>query len=310
MKILNSVTELVGNTPLVRLNQYIKANGLAADLLAKPEFLNPAGSTKDRAALYMIEDAERHGILATGGTVIEPTSGNTGIGLACIAAARGYRVILTMPDTMSQERIALIAAYGAEIVLTDGKKGMAGAIEKAEELQKSIPGSMIAGQFVNPANPQAHFETTGPEIWRDTDGKVDCFVAGIGSGGTITGIGRYLKQQNPAVKIVGIEPARSAILSGKPAGAHGLQGIGAGFIPENLDTSIYDEIIPVDEEDAYRAGRFLAQHEGLLVGITAGAAVFAAGQWATRRENAGKTVVVLLPDSGNRYLSTPLFCEE
>ncbi len=307
MKILNSVTELVGNTPLVRLENYKKINGLSAQIVAKTEYLNPAGSTKDRAALNMILEAEKSGTLQPGGAIIEPTSGNTGIGLACIAAARGYRAMMVMPDTMSKERIALIGAYGAEIVLTEGAKGMNGAIEKAEQLHREIAGSILAGQFVNPANPAAHYATTGPEIWRDTDGQVDIFVAGIGSGGTISGIGRYLKEQNPNVRIVGVEPSNSAVLSGGTAGPHGLQGIGAGFVPENLDTTVYDEIIPVDEESAYTAGRFLAEHEGLLCGITSGAALHAAGILARRPENNGKMIVVLLPDSGDRYLSTPLF---
>ncbi len=307
MRIFESVTELVGNTPLLHLVGLEKNYDSAAKIYAKLEYFNPAGSVKDRVAVSMIEDAEEKGLLKPGSVIIEPTSGNTGIGLASVAASRGYSVILTMPDTMSIERRKLLSAYGAEIVLTDGKKGMQGAIDKAEELSKEIDGSFIAGQFENPANPQAHIKTTGPEIWRDTDGKVDIFVAGAGTGGTISGVGKYLKMQNPNVKIVAVEPQNSAVLSGKEAGPHGLQGIGAGFVPKNLDMSVIDEIITVGEEDAYKTARFLAEHEGVLVGITSGAAAFAAAQLSIRPENEGKTVVALLPDTGERYLSTPAF---
>ena len=309
MNIKKSFTDLVGGTPLMELANYKKANGLAATVLAKLEYFNPAGSAKDRVAAYMIADAESSGRLQPGATIIEPTSGNTGIGLAAVAASKGYRVILTMPDTMSIERRNLLRAYGAELVLTEGKKGMAGAIEKANELAASIPGSLIAGQFENPANPRAHYETTGPEIWRDTDGKVDIFVAGVGTGGTLSGVGRYLKEQNPDVKIVAVEPASSPLLSEGKAGAHGLMGIGANFVPDNLDRTVYDEIIPVTEADAYAAGRALVRGEGILVGITSGAAVHAAAMLAKRPENAGKIIVALLPDTGERYLSTPMFAE-
>lgn len=309
MNIKKSFTDLIGGTPLMELANYKKANGLAATVLAKLEYFNPAGSAKDRVAAYMIADAESSGRLQPGATIIEPTSGNTGIGLAAVAASKGYRVILTMPDTMSIERRNLLRAYGAELVLTEGKKGMAGAIEKAGELAASIPGSLIAGQFENPANPRAHYETTGPEIWRDTDGRVDIFVAGVGTGGTLSGVGRYLKEQNPDVKIVAVEPASSPLLSEGKAGAHGLMGIGANFVPDNLDRTVYDEIIPVTEADAYAAGRALVRGEGILVGITSGAAVHAAAMLAKRPENAGKIIVALLPDTGERYLSTPMFAE-
>ena len=309
MPVFHSVTELIGRTPLLELCNYEKRHGLQATLLAKLECMNPAGSAKDRVAANMIARAEAAGRLAPGGTIIEPTSGNTGIGLAAVAAAKGYRVILTMPDTMSVERRALIAAYGAEIVLTPGGSGMAGAVAKAEELCRSIPGSMIAGQFENPANPEAHEKTTGPEIWADTEGKVDIFVAGAGTGGTVSGTGRYLKARNPAVKIVAFEPASSPLLTEGRAGPHGLQGIGANFVPENLDRSVLDEILTVADADAYATGRELARTEGILVGITSGAAVWAAAQLARRPENAGKTIVALLPDSGERYLSTPMFQE-
>ena len=309
MNIKKSFTDLVGGTPLMELANYKKANGLAATVLAKLEYFNPAGSAKDRVAAYMIADAESSGRLQPGATIIEPTSGNTGIGLAAVAASKGYRVILTMPDTLSIERRNLLRAYGAELVLTDGKKGMAGAIEKANELAASISGSLIAGQFENPANPRAHYETTGPEIWRDTDGKVDIFVAGVGTGGTLSGVGRYLKEKNPDVKIVAVEPASSPLLSEGKAGAHGLMGIGANFVPDNLDRTVYDEIIPVSEADAYAAGRALVRGEGILVGITSGAAVHAAAMLAKRPENAGKIIVALLPDTGERYLSTPMFAE-
>lgn len=309
MTVCTSVTQLVGDTPLLRLKNYEQAERLSATLLAKLEYLNPGGSAKDRVAISMIEDAEKSGRLQPDSVIIEPTSGNTGIGLAMVAAARGYRVILTMPDSMSAERRTLLAAYGAELVLTDGKLGMTGAIERARELAASIPHSFIPGQFDNPANPAAHEATTAPEIWRDTDGTVDIFVAGVGTGGTITGIGRYLKKRNPAVRVVAVEPSGSPVLSGGEAGAHGLQGIGAGFVPSILDTDVYDEVIAVTEEEAYAAGRALARREGVLTGITSGAALYAATQVARRPENAGKTIVVLLPDTGDRYLSTPLFSE-
>lgn len=310
MRIFKSVTELVGGTPLLDAKNFAKASGARATLLAKLEYLNPAGSVKDRIAKAMIEDAERGGKLKPGATIIEPTSGNTGIGLASIAAAKGYKVIITMPDTMSVERRTLMKAYGAELVLTDGAKGMKGAIDKAEELSAKIPGSMVAGQFVNPANPDAHFRTTGPEIWDDTDGKADIFVAGVGTGGTITGVGKYLKSRNPNVKVVAVEPASSPVLSGGKAGAHGLQGIGAGFVPDTLDTSVYDEVIAVSNEDAFAAGRTFARTEGILVGISSGAALWAAAKLAARSENEGKTIVVLLPDTGDRYLSTEMFAEQ
>lgn len=309
MKIAKSLTELVGGTPLLELCNLEKENGLEARILVKLEYLNPAGSAKDRVALNMILDAEEKGTLKQGGTIIEPTSGNTGIGLAAVAAARGYHAILTMPDTMSVERRKLLAAYGAEIVLTPGAEGMSGAIAKAEELCNSIPGAIIAGQFDNPANPAAHEATTGPEIWNDTEGTVDVFVAGIGTGGTLTGTGRYLKSKNPAVQIVGVEPASSPLITKGISGSHGLQGIGANFIPKNYDAAVCDEVIPVTEEDAYAAGRSLARREGILAGITSGAALWAAMQLAKRPENRGKTIVALLPDTGDRYLSTPLFEE-
>jgi len=308
-KIYTSAEQLVGNTPLLRLCNLEKELGLQATLLAKLEYLNPAGSAKDRVAKSMVEDAEARGLLRPGSVIIEPTSGNTGIGLALVAAARGYRAIIVMPDTMSMERRLLMKAYGAELVLTDGALGMKGAIAKAEELAKEIPGAFIPGQFENPANPMAHYTTTGPEIWRDTDGAVDIFVAGIGTGGTISGTGKFLKEQNPEIKVVGIEPAGSAVLGGGQAGPHGLQGIGAGFVPGALDTTIYDEIIPVTEEQAYTAGRQIGRREGIVVGISSGAALWAAVQVAKRPENKGKTIVVLLPDTGDRYLSTPLFAE-
>ena len=307
MPIYRSVTELIGRTPLLELCNYERNHGLHATLLAKLECMNPAGSAKDRVAANMIARAEESGQLAPGGTIIEPTSGNTGIGLAAAAAAKGYHVILTMPDTMSVERRALIAAYGAEIVLTPGADGMSGAVARAEELHRSIPGSIIAGQFENPANPEAHEKTTGPEIWADTEGKVDIFVAGAGTGGTVSGVGRYLKAQNPKIQIVAFEPASSPLLTEGHAGPHGLQGIGANFVPENLDRGVLDEILTVTDGDAYATGRELARTEGILVGITSGAAVWAAAQLAMRPENAGKTIVALLPDSGERYLSTPMF---
>ena len=306
-KIYNDLTELIGNTPLVRLGHIAEKENLAAQLLAKVEYLNPAGSVKDRVAKAMIDDAERAGRLRPGAVIIEPTSGNTGIGLAAVAAAQGYRAVIVMPDSMSMERRLLMKAYGAELVLTPGAQGMKGAIAKAEELQNEIPGSIIAGQFVNPANPAAHCATTGPEIWRDTDGEVDIFVAGIGTGGTITGTGEYLKSVKPFVQIIGVEPASSPFLTEGKAGPHGLQGIGAGFAPEVLNREVIDEILTVTEEDAYAAGRLIGQSEGLLVGISAGAALSAAIRVAKRPENAGKTIVVLLPDTGDRYLSTAMF---
>lgn len=309
-KIVESSLELVGKTPLLKLNRYTAKNGITdATILAKLEYLNPAGSVKDRIALAMIEDAEKKGILKEGATIIEPTSGNTGIGLAAVAAARGYKAILTLPETMSVERRNLLKAYGAELVLTDGSKGMKGAIAKAEELKESIPGSVILGQFVNPANPAVHKATTGPEIWDQTDGKVDIFVAGVGTGGTITGVGEYLKEQNPDVKIVAVEPATSPVLSKGTPGAHKIQGIGAGFVPDVLNTKVYDEVITIENEDAFAEGRKFAVSEGILVGISSGAALKAAGILASRPENKGKTIVALLPDSGDRYLSTPLFAE-
>ena len=307
MPIYRSFTELIGRTPLLELCNYERNHGLHATLLAKLECMNPAGSAKDRVAANMIARAEESGQLAPGGTIIEPTSGNTGIGLAAAAAAKGYHVILTMPDTMSVERRALIAAYGAEIVLTPGADGMSGAVARAEELHRSIPGSIISGQFENPANPEAHEKTTGPEIWADTAGTVDIFVAGAGTGGTVSGVGRYLKAQDPNIKVVAFEPASSPLLTEGRAGPHGLQGIGANFVPENLDRTVLDEILTVTDADAYAAGRELARTEGILVGITSGAAVWAAAQLAMRPENAGKTIVALLPDSGERYLSTPMF---
>ncbi|MBR4015603.1 MAG: cysteine synthase A [Anaerotignum sp.] len=305
--IYQSAEEIIGKTPLVELGRLEEKWGLKAKLLAKAESLNPGGSAKDRVAKRMIEEAEKAGILQKGATIIEPTSGNTGIGLALMAAIRGYRAIIVMPDTMSMERRLMMTAFGAELVLTEGAKGMAGAVQKAEELQKEIPNSFIPGQFDNPANPLAHYESTGPEIYADTDGQVDIFVAGIGTGGTLTGVGRYLKEKNPQVKIVGVEPAASPLLTKGIAGPHGLQGIGANFIPSILDREIYDEIITVTDEQAYEAGRNLAQAEGLLAGISAGAAVYAAAEVAKRSENAGKTIVVLLPDTGDRYLSTKMF---
>ena len=307
MAIYKKITELVGNTPLLELTGYEKKEKLEAKIYAKLEFLNPAGSVKDRIAKAMIEKAESDGALRPDFVIIEPTSGNTGIGLAAIAASKGYRVILTMPETMSVERRMLLKAYGAEIVLTEGAKGMKGAIEKVEELARQTPGSFIPGQFKNPANPQAHRQTTGPEIWRDTQGKVDIFVAGVGTGGTLTGVGEYLKSQNPAVKVVAVEPASSPVLSKGIAGAHKIQGIGAGFVPDTLNTQIYDEIIPVENEAAFAAGREIARTDGVLTGISSGAAVWAATELAKRPENKGKVIVVLLPDTGDRYLSTPLF---
>ena len=305
--IYTSVSQLIGRTPLLELARVERDEGLEARLLAKLEYFNPAGSVKDRVALEMIDDAERRGLLKPGSVIIEPTSGNTGIGLAAVAAARGYRTIIVMPETMSAERRQLMAAYGAELVLTDGSKGMAGAIAKAEELAGEIPGSLIPGQFTNPANPAAHRASTGPEIWEDTEGRVDIFVAGVGTGGTITGVGQYLKGRNPAVRIVAVEPAASPVLGGGEAGAHQLQGIGAGFVPAVLDTAVYDEIIPVSDGDAFAAVRQVARSEGVLMGISSGAAVWAAMELARRPENRGKTIVALLPDSGSRYLSTPLF---
>lgn len=309
-KIYTSATQLIGHTPLLKVTNYLKDQNIeGVELLAKLEYFNPAGSVKDRIALAMIEDAEKKGILKEGSTIIEPTSGNTGIGLASVAAAKGYRTILTLPETMSVERRNLLKAYGAELVLTEGAKGMKGAIAKAEELEKSIPDAVILGQFDNPANPAAHAATTGPEIWEDTDGKVDIFVAGVGTGGTVTGIGTYLKSKNPGVKIVAVEPADSPVLSGGQPGPHKLQGIGAGFVPSVLNTGIYDEVFTVTTEQAFTTGRLIAHKEGILVGITSGAALYAAAQIAKRPENAGKTVVALLPDSGDRYLSTPMFAE-
>ena len=306
-RIYTATDQLIGGTPLLELTHIEQAEGLKARLLAKLEYLNPAGSVKDRVGKAMIDDAERRGLLKPGSVIIEPTSGNTGIGLAAVAAARGYRIIIVMPETMSVERRQIMKAYGAELVLTEGAKGMKGAIAKAEELAKEIPDSFIPGQFVNPANAAAHRETTGPEIWQDTDGKVDVFVAGVGTGGTITGVGEYLKRQNPHVKVVAVEPAVSPVLSKGVSGPHQLQGIGAGFVPEVLNTDIYDEIIPVKDEDAFAQGRAMGQREGVLVGISSGAALWAAIQVAKRPENEGKTIVVLLPDTGDRYLSTPLF---
>ena len=307
--IYTSADQLIGKTPLLELTHLENALGLKAKLLAKLEYFNPAGSVKDRIAKTMIDDAEAKGLLKEGSVIIEPTSGNTGIGLASVAAARGYRIIIVMPETMSVERRQLMRAYGAELVLTDGSKGMKGAIARANELAAEIPNSFVPGQFVNPANPKAHFETTGPEIWEDTDGKVDFFVAGVGTGGTITGVGQYLKSKNPEVKVVAVEPKSSAFLSTGVAGPHKIQGIGAGFAPEVLDTKVYDEIIPVENEAAFATGREIGRREGVLVGISAGAAVWAAIELAKRPENGGKTIVVLLPDTGDRYLSTPLFAE-
>lgn len=310
-KIYTKATELIGRTPLLKISNYSKAEGIEnATILAKLEYFNPAGSVKDRIALAMVEDAEKKGILKEGSVIIEPTSGNTGIGLASVGAAKGYRTILTLPETMSVERRNLLKAYGAELVLTEGTKGMKGAIAKARELEKSIPGAVILGQFDNAANPAAHAATTGPEIWEDTDGKVDIFVAGVGTGGTVTGVGAYLKSKNPGIKVVAVEPADSPVLSGGQPGPHKLQGIGAGFVPSVLNTQVYDEIITVTTDQAFSAGRAIAHREGILVGITSGAAVYAAQVLAQRPENAGKTIVALLPDSGDRYLSTPMFTEE
>lgn len=308
-KIYTSADQLIGKTPLLELTNTEKAEGLEARLLGKLEYLNPAGSVKDRIAKAMIDDAEQRGILKEGSVIIEPTSGNTGIGLASVAAARGYRLIIVMPETMSVERRQLMKAYGAELVLTEGAKGMKGAIAKAEELSKEIPNSFVAGQFVNPANPKAHRESTAPEIWEDTDGQVDIFVAGVGTGGTVTGVGEYLKEKNPNVKVVAVEPATSPVLSEGKAGSHKIQGIGAGFVPDVLNTSVYDEVIPVKNEDAFATGKLVGRREGVLVGISAGAAVWAGIQLAKRPENKGKTIVVLLPDTGDRYLSTPLFAD-
>lgn len=307
MRIYNNITELAGNTPLVRLSEFSAKRNLNAEILAKLEYLNPAGSAKDRVAIAMINDAEKSGRLKPGACIIEPTSGNAGIGLAAAAAVKGYRVILTMPETMSVERRKLLAAYGAEIVLTEGSRGMSGAIEKANEIASSTTGNFIPGQFENPSNPKAHFDTTGPEIWRDTDGEVDIFVAGVGTGGTISGVGEYLKSRKPEVKIVAVEPASSPLISKGYSGAHGLQGIGANFIPKNLNLDVVDEVIAVTDEQAYAAGRAIAKEEGILVGISAGAALHAAAELAKRPENKGKKIVVLLPDTGDRYLSTPMF---
>ena len=307
--IYTSADQLIGKTPLLELTHIEKKFGLKAKVLAKLEYFNPAGSVKDRIAKAMIDDAEAKGLLKEGSVIIEPTSGNTGIGLASVAAARGYRIIIVMPETMSVERRQLMKAYGAELVLTEGAKGMKGAIAKADELAKEIPNSFVPGQFVNPANPKAHFETTGPEIWADTDGKVDYFVASVGTGGTVTGVGQYLKSRNPAVKVVAVEPKSSAVLSTGVAGSHKIQGIGAGFVPDVLDTKVYDEIIPVDNDDAFKLGKEVGHSEGVLVGISSGAALWAAIELAKRPENEGKTIVALLPDTGDRYLSTPLFAD-
>ena len=307
MKVYEKITDLIGGTPLLKLTNYSKQNNLDATIYGKLEYFNPAGSVKDRIAKAMIDDAEVKGLLKPGAVIIEPTSGNTGIGLAVVASSRGYKIILTMPETMSVERRNLLKAYGAELVLTEGSKGMKGAIEKAEELAKETPNSFIPSQFTNAANPAAHIATTGPEIWNDTDGKVDIFVAGVGTGGTVSGVGKYLKSQNPNVKVVAVEPAGSPVLSKGTAGPHKIQGIGAGFVPQTLDTEIYDEIIAVENEDAFKTGRTLARKEGLLVGISSGAAVFAATELAKRPENKGKIIVALLPDTGERYLSTPMF---
>ena len=309
MKTYDTITDLIGSTPLLKLNRFAAAESLGAEVYAKLEYFNPAGSVKDRIAYAMITDAEKSGALKPGSVIIEPTSGNTGIGLAAVAAARGYRIIIVMPETMSVERRQLMKAYGAELVLTEGAKGMKGAIAKAQELAAQTPDSFIPGQFTNPANPSAHRATTGPEIWNDTDGTVDTFVAGVGTGGTLTGVGEYLKSQNPNVKVVAVEPAGSPVLSKGVAGAHKIQGIGAGFVPDTLNTKIYDEIITVENEDAFATGRELARKEGLLVGISSGAAVWAAAQLAKRPENQGKRIVVLLPDTGDRYLSTPMFAD-
>lgn len=307
-KIYNSMTELIGSTPLLKLNNFNKKAGVD-NIYAKLEYFNPAGSVKDRIALAMVEDAEKKGQLKPGATIIEPTSGNTGIGIAAVATAKGYKAILTMPETMSIERRNLLKAYGAEVVLTDGASGMKGAIAKADELNKEIENSIILGQFVNPANPEAHKATTGPEIWKDTDGKVDIFVAGVGTGGTVTGVGEYLKSQNPNVKVVAVEPKTSPVLTEGHAGPHKIQGIGAGFVPETLDTSVYDEVIPVDNDDAFKIGKAFARSEGVIVGISSGAALWAAVELAKREENKGKNIVVLLPDTGDRYLSTQLFAD-
>ena len=307
MKIYEKITDLIGKTPILKLSNFSAEHNLETPILAKLEYFNPAGSVKDRVALAMLDDAQAKGLLTTDSVIIEPTSGNTGIGLAAVAASRGYKVILTMPETMSVERRSLLKAYGAEIVLTEGSKGMSGAIEKAEELAKSTPNSFIAGQFVNPANPDAHYRTTGPEIWEDTEGKIDIFVAGAGTGGTISGTGKFLKEKNPDIKIVAVEPYGSPVLSKGVAGPHKLQGIGAGFIPETLDTKIYDEVIAVKDEDAFEAGRMIAKKEGFLVGISSGAALYAACELAKRDENKGKIIVALLPDTGDRYLSTEMF---
>lgn len=309
MRVYRKITDLIGGTPLLELTNYEKANELNAKIYAKLEYFNPAGSVKDRIAKAMLDDAEEKGLLKPGAVIIEPTSGNTGIGLASVAASRGYRVILTMPETMSVERRNLLKAYGAVLVLTEGAKGMPGAIAKAKELAEQTPNSYIPSQFTNPANPAVHLKTTGPEIWADTDGKVDIFVAGVGTGGTLSGVGAYLKSQNPNVKVVAVEPATSPVLSGGKAGPHKIQGIGAGFVPDTLNTNIYDEILPVQNEDAFATGRALARSEGVLVGISSGAAVFAAAQLAKRLENAGKVIVALLPDTGERYLSTPMFAD-
>ena len=309
MRVYRKITDLIGGTPLLELTNYEKANELNAKIYAKLEYFNPAGSVKDRIAKAMLDDAEEKGLLKPGAVIIEPTSGNTGIGLASVAASRGYKVILTMPETMSVERRNLLKAYGAELVLTEGAKGMPGAIAKAKELAERTPNSYIPSQFTNPANPAVHLKTTGPEIWADTDGKVDIFVAGVGTGGTLSGVGAYLKSQNPNVKVVAVEPATSPVLSGGKAGPHKIQGIGAGFVPDTLNTDIYDEILPVQNEDAFATGRALARSEGVLVGISSGAAVFAAARLAKRPENAGKVIVALLPDTGERYLSTPMFAD-
>lgn len=309
MRVYRKITDLIGGTPLLELTNYEKANELNAKIYAKLEYFNPAGSVKDRISKAMLDDAEEKGLLKPGAVIIEPTSGNTGIGLASVAASRGYKVILTMPETMSVERRNLLKAYGAELVLTEGAKGMPGAIAKAKELAEQTPNSYIPSQFTNPANPAVHLKTTGPEIWADTDGKVDIFVTGVGTGGTLSGVGAYLKSQNPNVKVVAVEPATSPVLSGGKAGPHKIQGIGAGFVPDTLNTDIYDEILPVQNEDAFATGRALARSEGVLVGISSGAAVFAAAQLAKRPENAGKVIVALLPDTGERYLSTPMFAD-
>ncbi len=309
MTVYKAISDLIGNTPLVELTHIEEKEGLDASVVAKVEFFNPAGSVKDRIAKKMIEDAEKKGLIKPGATLIEPTSGNTGIGIASVAAAKGYKAIMTMPETMSVERRNLLKAYGAKVVLTDGKAGMKGAIAKAKELAATIPNSFIPSQFENPSNPQAHYESTGPEIWKDTEGKVDIFVAGVGTGGTVSGTGKYLKDQNPNVKVVAVEPATSPVLSEGHAGPHGIQGIGAGFVPNTLDTSVYDEVFTVTNEQAYETGRLIAHNEGMLVGISSGAATYAAIQIAKRPENKGKTIVVLLPDTGERYLSTPMFAE-